>query len=240
VTTLFQPIVSTSDDRVHGYEAFSLLATGEQSVIPQVLFDSALEANLSWQLDRLCIDSALERGAEAPVDAKLFLNIEADSLADPGCATSGFVSSHGVAPDRLVLELATRSIPRNWDLFRSGMGALSQQGVAFCLSQVDSDLTGLALAERVRPAYVKFDPILTRNCAKDSLKLGLLHYLFKRCRELDSALIAMGVESEEDLKAVLDLGVDFVQGYYLAEPSQGFTQPRPIPAVLATPTGSGQ
>ncbi len=125
-------------------------------------------------------------------------------------------------------------------MFRAGIGALGRQGVAFCLSNVNSDLTALALAERVRPAYVKFDPILVRNCSGDSLKLEFLRSLLKRCRELGCALIAMGVESEEDLKAVVDLGVDYVQGYYLAEPSQGFTQPQSIPSALISPDDSDQ
>ena len=125
-------------------------------------------------------------------------------------------------------------------MFRAGIGALSRQGVAFCLSNVSSDLTALAFAERVRPAYVKFDPILVRDCAGDSLKLALLRSLLKRCRELGCALIAMGVESEEDLQAVLDLGVDYVQGYYLAQPSHGFAQPQAVPPALIPPADNGE
>ena len=235
VRTLFQPIISTRDSSVLGYEAFSLLVKGDSDAVPQALFDAALEANLSWELDKLCIERALARSANAPAAAKLFLNVEMDSLTYPQRAAVNLIEAADVVADRIVLELHARSLPKNWDLFCEGLATLRGQGLSVCVADVNAGLTSLATVDRVSPDFVKFDSLLVRDCARDPLKLGLLRSLLERCRGLGRAAIAMGVESEDDFRVVLELGIDYAQGYYIAKPSEGFAGPDSVPTALINP-----
>ena len=232
VRTLYQPIVGLRDLHVLGYEAFSNLMKTESIAVPEVLFDMALEASVSWELDRLCMQKALARHAEAPPDAKFFLNIEAESLLHPECSQMEFVRAADIAPERVVLEIGVHSTPRSWDLLYEAVCALRRQGVSLCVSDVQSDLMSLALIDRLQPEFVKFSPIVVRGCPGDPFRSDVLRTLVARCRHYGCTPIALGIETGEDLEAVSQLGLDYAQGYYVAEPSQEFSVPEAVPSIL--------
>jgi EAL domain-containing protein (putative c-di-GMP-specific phosphodiesterase class I) len=71
----------------------------------------------------------------------------------------------------------------------------------------------------LRPDIVKVDTSLTRGIDGDRAKRALTSSLVSFGDEMGIAIVAEGIETGEELDALVDLGVPFGQGYYLAEPA---------------------
>jgi len=71
---------------------------------------------------------------------------------------------------------------------------------------------------RLRPDVIKIDRSLLTRVHLDAARRSLVTAIVLLALELDATVVAEGVEDVDELRAVVDLGCDFVQGYYLARP----------------------
>jgi EAL domain-containing protein (putative c-di-GMP-specific phosphodiesterase class I) len=79
-------------------------------------------------------------------------------------------------------------------------------------------LRGSILAE-VQTDLVKLDMALLRNIDKDKRRQTIVKHAVQMCHDLSIDVIAEGIETYEELSVVRDLGVELVQGFYLARPA---------------------
>src|SRR6185295_6265922 len=100
----YHPIVYADTEEIFGYEA---LARGTLRSLrsPEVMFEVAEEADLIWELSRLCRARALE-GLESYLQAgeSLFINVDPHDFDDPL-----FTEMQVAHPDRVVLEITERT-----------------------------------------------------------------------------------------------------------------------------------
>ena len=71
----------------------------------------------------------------------------------------------------------------------------------------------------MQPNYVKVDQALIRGIYMDEDKKRLLKNLLSYTKAKGIRVIAEGIENAEDMRTVIDLGVDYMQGNYLGKPS---------------------
>ena len=69
-----------------------------------------------------------------------------------------------------------------------------------------------------RPDIVKVDMEIIRGIDKDENRAALLKNLISYARHRNIKVLAEGVETKEELRAVVNFGVDYLQGYYLSRP----------------------
>ena len=93
----------------------------------------------------------------------------------------------------------------------SGMFALDDYGSGY-----NSEINLLEL----KPKFVKVDIIIVRDVDKDTNKQQIITNIVNYAHKRDMMIIAEGLETEAELRKVLDLGVDLLQGYYLARPAE--------------------
>src|SRR5689334_17725909 len=109
----YHPIVVTETREIFGYEA---LARGMLRSLrsPEVMFDVAAEADLLWELSRLCRSRAME-GIETRLQPGelLFLNVDPHDFSDPA-----FNEREVKYPDRVVIEITERTAIKDYPKFR--------------------------------------------------------------------------------------------------------------------------
>ncbi len=71
----------------------------------------------------------------------------------------------------------------------------------------------------IRPDIVKIDRQLVRELHKDELKYNIMQAIISFCKKSNVFTVAEGIEEEQELEAVNELGVDAVQGYLMARPA---------------------
>ena len=72
----------------------------------------------------------------------------------------------------------------------------------------------------IKPEAVKLDRHIVNGVSGDPYKNSIVKLFVAFCRENSIICVAEGIENKDDFDAVIDLGVDAGQGYYLCRPTE--------------------
>jgi EAL domain-containing protein (putative c-di-GMP-specific phosphodiesterase class I) len=228
LSTVFQPVIDLRGRTVIGYEALSRGPAGSVYQMPLRLFEMAEEADLVFELDRKCRRRALVSAVRLPPSAKLFVNVYPSAMYDPefqGAALVRLVESQGLSPDRVVLEITEKSAIENYELFVEALSELTTLGFSIAVDDVGAGYSGLEKIARLSPRYLKFDRELIRDIDSSYIRREMTRALKAFADSIGSAIIAEGIEHQRELNTLLELGVEYGQGYLLGRPGPAFLPP---------------
>lgn len=233
ITTFFQPIISLKNSEVLGYEALSRGPVNSYFHRPDQLFNYAKRINKVWELDLLCRLRAIEKAKKIIGDKLLFINIDPDIIKDPEFKrgfTREFLESHSIDSDNVIFEITEHTAVTDYILFNQILENYRQQGYRIALDDAGDGYSGLRLMTEIRPNFIKIDMALIRNVDKDMLKKELLKSFQRFSQITNIQLIAEGIETHDELKTLIEIGIPYGQGYYLQRPSESFI---PLSMLLA-------
>jgi len=227
INTYFQPIISLKNGEVVGYEALSRGPIGSLLHFPEALFDCGKVMNRTWELDLLCRFKAIERAKEIIGDNYLFINIEPDIIKDPEFKrgfTKEFLEAYDISPENIVFEITEHQAVLDYKSFKEIIDNYKGQGYRIAIDDAGDGYSGLRMLAEIRPNFVKIDMGLIRNIDKDNMKKELLKSIQRFSEVTNIKLIAEGIETYDELKALIDIGIDYGQGYYIQKPNPSFIQ----------------
>ena len=236
LTTVFQPIIQLRRREVLGYEALSRGPAGSVYQMPLRLFELAAEADLVFELDRKCRRRAIASAGALPPGAKLFINVFPSAMYDPefqGAALERLVAGQGLSPDRVILEITEKSAIENYDLFAEALGELVRSGFSIAVDDVGAGYSGLEKIAHLNPRYLKFDRELIRNIDSSYIRREMTRALKAFADRIGSTIIAEGIEREGELETLLELGIEYGQGFLLGRPAAAFLPPTLPPCLTA-------
>jgi len=225
VQTVFQPIVNMKDQSIVGYEALTRGPKGTEFESPYMLFDIATESDLLFELDRLCRRKALIGAANLEAPYKLFVNTLPMTIRDPefqGQLMVDFLKGMNLHPSRIVLEITERLAIENYSLFLEAMNYFTDVGFAVAVDDMGAGYSGLEKIVHLKPNYLKFDLLMVRDIDTSFVKREMLKAILSLADKVKANVIAEGVETQEELKTLLDLGITYGQGFLFARPELGF------------------
>lgn len=212
----YHPIVVTETKEIFGYEA---LARGVMRSLrsPEVMFDVAAEADLVWELSRLCRSRAIEGiGTRLQGKELLFINVDPHDFNDPA-----FNELEINNPERVVIEITERTAIKDYPKFRDRLKAFRDRGFRFAVDDAGSGYAGLGSIANLEPDFIKLDISLINGIDTNFIKQNLVETMVRFSNDHGAKVIAEGVETSEEFEAVKQLGVHLVQGFYLHRPSHG-------------------
>jgi cyclic-di-GMP phosphodiesterase, flagellum assembly factor TipF len=224
VELALQPIVSLPQRKRRFFECFSRVRTGDGKIIvPEQYLAVAERHGLVTAIDNLllfrCIQT-LRRIRKSNANVGFFLNISPNTLADRGFFRDFIqlmAQNIELAP-ALVFEFPQRALAQADDSLWRDLDRLAQMGFRFSIDQItDLDIDAATLSGR-HFRFLKLEAGRVMEAARTGL-FGNDPKLLKRT--LDSYaidLIIERIETEPMLLEVLDLQIDFGQGYLFGEP----------------------
>jgi EAL domain-containing protein (putative c-di-GMP-specific phosphodiesterase class I)/GGDEF domain-containing protein len=189
----YHPIVVASTKEIFGYEA---LARGQLRTLrsPEVMFDVAAEADLVWELSRLCRARALEGMNTRLEDGQLlFLNVDPTDFADPA-----FNEQEVAEPSRVVIEITERTAIKDYPKFRERLKAFRDMGYRFAVDDAGSGYAGLGSIANLEPDFIKLDISLINAIDSNFIKQNLVETMVKFANDHGAKVIAEGVERAEE------------------------------------------
>ena len=222
VHSLFQPIITLSTGQVTGYEALSRGPAGGIFESPELLLSVADEAGLTFELDRLFRSMALTNAVELPRHVKIFVNTLASSAHDPELAAQRlgrFLEQLDIDPTRVVFEFSERCNIADHDVLLDTLQHYRALGVQLAIDDVGAGYSGLERIVALRPDYLKIDRTLVQGIHAVPVKRAVLQALVNLARSLEAAVIAEGIEERADADCLVDLGVQFGQGFFFGPPA---------------------
>lgn len=221
VHTLFQPILGAATGEAFGYEALTRGPAGSALHAPTELFAEAAHAGCLRELERLCIRSAIRNFAPLELDARLFLNIgPATLLSWPDIASwlSCELQAALIDPHSIVIELTEHGdVPQQAALARA-IRPLRRLGCDIAIDDLGAGSSGLKTWAEIRPDFVKVDRYFVAGIEQDPVRAEILRSVVEMGRATGCQIVAEGIENAEQSGLVVELGVDYVQGFLFGRP----------------------
>ncbi|OQW91527.1 MAG: GGDEF domain-containing protein [Beggiatoa sp. IS2] len=222
LTPYFQPIVSLAQKKIIGYEA--LIRGPSDSPLHSAfnLFDTAERFNLSTKLEFICRELTIQRYASLKLTKKLFINVSASVLLQPDFEngiTLKLLDKFGIDPHSIVIELTEHQPTDDYELMHTAVLHYRNMGFEIALDDLGAGYSGLTLWSKLLPEYVKIDNHFVHGIDEDAVKFNFVRSIQNIASSLHCNVIAEGVETESEFKAIAKLGITHAQGYYFARPS---------------------
>jgi EAL domain-containing protein (putative c-di-GMP-specific phosphodiesterase class I) len=222
--TVFQPVVSLSDGTVLGYEA--LIPRETFSSGSDQLFQTAAENHRLWDLELLYRTTAL-RGAflrpGSTFRGKLFLTVNPNVMHDGKFRrgfTKEYLEQYGIRPENIIFEITERNAISDMNGFRGTVSHYKEQNYRIAVEDAGAGSEGIHLVHHIQPHYIKMKTDLIRNIGTDNIKYTLVKCMAGLSSIAGNQLIAQGVETREELVALVKLGVQYAQGCFLQKPDE--------------------
>lgn len=209
----FQPIVRTSTRDTFAHEALVRCKVPEFRS-PPALLEAAVRENAIGRLGRQIRDATF-RGCAG---LNVFINIHPAELESRWLVrTDDPINQHD---GQVYLEITESAAFEQFDLCMSVLkNVCSRVGAHLVVDDLGAGHSNLTRVLDLEPRVVKLDMGLVRGVDKLPRKRAVVKHLVRLCTELGAEVVAEGIETADELRAVCDVGVQLVQGYALARPA---------------------
>ncbi len=224
ITSVFQPIVHLTNGQVIAYEILSRITDEDGALIPiELLFMAAEQLGKLYQLDLHLLKNSLQQILERSVPhMRYFINVMPESLRSRELlfAIKEFVRmSHGNMP--IVLEISEFTADPSLSKWSELLAPYRQLGVEVAIDDVGSGYAGLNRTVEISPDWMKLDIGLVRDVDINAVKAAMIASVVTFTKRMTSIrIIAEGIETEGELQALLDLGIEVGQGFLMAKPAR--------------------
>jgi len=217
-TMAFQPIVDLLEHRIDAYEALvrGPLGEGAASVLSQQS-DATLYA-----FDQACRVRAIELAARLRIDRQLNINFLPNAVYEPrACirATLDAAARTGFDPRRLTFEIVETETIASTDHLLRIIAEYRRQGFKIALDDFGTGYSGLMRLADLRPDIVKLDRGVIAKCDRDDMRLAIVRSMVALANDTGTKLVFEGVETADEVGALLSAGARYMQGYYFARPA---------------------
>ena len=225
---VFQPIADLALGTIVGFEA---LARFDDARGPDLWFAEAQAVGLGTQLELAAVRTAVRHLPQLPSRSYLAVNVS------PATAMSTHLldALGEVDLSRIVIEITEHAPVADYDALAAATQSLRARGVRLAVDDAGSGFASLRHILRLSPDVIKLDRTLTADVDTDAAREALAAALTLFASRIGSTVVAEGIEREEELLTLRDLGVLYGQGYYLARPAALSIDPAEVPRTVSVP-----
>ena len=227
---VFQPIVDLKRKKTCAFEGLTRGPFNSSLYHPLNLFKVAEEHGVLYEMDTFARISTIEAFAkQAALDEHLhlFLNISINAVMNPAHQkglTLEVLEAFGISPDRVVIEITELQPVDDFELFTSAINYYRSIGFKVAIDDLGSGYNGLRIWSEVRPDFVKIDRHFVSDIHLHEDKQYFMQTLMTLAKSTNTRVVAEGVETEEELEALIKLDVDLVQGYLFKKPEEKISE----------------
>ena len=243
----YQPQIGMAERDLRGAEALlrwhhpvhGLLCPG---AFIDVLGQSAIAEDVGdWIIDQACRTLAAWQaaGIDCPrIGVNLF---PAQLRSGRLCAViTAALARHGLAPDRLELELTENTVLRHTDQSTDQIAALKGQGVHIALDDFGTGFASLSLLQRFPLNRLKIDKGFVARIDADAGNAAIVQAVVGIARTFGLGIIAEGVETAAQERALRAIGCAEAQGFRYGHPMPADAFPGCGPAMTRTPVATAR
>lgn len=220
----FQPIFSLNTGAIIGCEVLARWEKPDGRIIPPMSFIPLAESsgrieNLTWQILSAALRE-LQRELKRDKYFKLSVNVTPQHLLKPGFVTTlrEVVAAAAVATRQVVLEVTEREELSDLDRATEVVRELSNLGFRVAIDDVGIGHSGLSYIQRLGARIIKIDKFFVDAVTRDQSAIVVIQMLVALARELQMSIVAEGIESQEQVDALIACGVEEGQGYLVSPP----------------------
>ena len=221
---VFQPIYRMNGGSARELHSLECLIRGPRETNVEcapVLFEYVRRKRQENVVDRACVLAAFGATARFAGGPRISVNAHAATLARdrefPDFLAEA-ATKHGISIDRLTVEIVEHGPALDAKSFFATLQGLRERGIAIAVDDVGIAASNLRMILEVRPQYLKVDRFFVSGAQDDAGKRATIEAVVHIGRRIGATVVAEGVETREELKAVRECGIDLIQGYLFCTP----------------------
>lgn len=194
---------------------------GQMRTVGSLLEDVTLAPGTRVQLDLLCLGAVFEALAENPItDHLLFINLHPMTLDSPVFwqKIRPWLWNLSIPPHRIVIEITESFAGGDLEHLADLAQKLRALETRIAVDDLGSGVASLAHMARLAPDFIKVDRSLVQKVHRRPYQAALLNALSVFAERMNVGYIAEGIETAEELQAVIDADVPWGQGFIFGEP----------------------
>jgi len=223
----YQPIVDLASGQVIGFEGLTRPQPESGFTDPASMFVAAESVGRTVELDQACVETVV-RGARGLAPHQLLsINLSPRFVEAPHFSVDALLTvlaRYGLEPTRVIVELTEREHIEDLLRLQRNLAALQRAGIRVAADDVGAGNAGLRLLSQFRFDIVKIDLSLVQDGTQRDSSRAVLRSLRELASRWGAFMIAEGLETVGQLRAVRELGIAAGQGYLLS-------RPMPVPNV---------
>lgn len=216
--TLYQPIVNNHTLKHEKYEALVRMIDKDGNVIsPYHFLDVAKKSKSYFEITKIVITQAFEKFKSRNDEFSINLSVE-DILNDE---IKEFISDMLVRydiGDRVVFELVESEYVQNFEAISEFISKIKKYGCKIAIDDFGTGYSNFEYLIKLKADYLKIDGSLIKNITKDKSNYMVVLTIVQFAKSLGLKTVAEFVENEEIFNLVKEMGVEYSQGYYFAQP----------------------
>jgi len=222
VTPVYQTVFDLRTGQPVGFEGLVRPAPDSGFRDAQSLFVAAEAAKRTVELDLVCVEAVVAAARLPNAECYLAFNISPRTLETEQFRVSDLLAvlaPHGIAPDRIVLEITEREAIEDMARLRRNLEQCRAAGIRIAADDVGAGNAGLRLLSEVRFDIVKIDLSLVQRGALRDSALTVLRAIRDIGQGSGAVVVAEGIETGDQLEVVRMLNLVAGQGYLLSMPA---------------------
>jgi EAL domain-containing protein (putative c-di-GMP-specific phosphodiesterase class I) len=221
---VFQPRIDLCTGGCAGAEALLrwnhpvLGAVSPGEFVPIIEHSPHAQAMTAFVLDRALAQA--RRWDEAGHGLVMSVNISAANLHEPDFARAveAALRRHGVAPERMELEVTESAVMQDAGQARRQLDALAAAGIRLAIDDFGTGYSSLAYLHDIPAQVVKIDRSFVLKLGNGEREQSLVRSMIGLSHDLSYRVVAEGVETVEAADQLAAMGCDEAQGYLYARP----------------------
>lgn len=211
ITCVFQPIMDLSSGMRFGSESLMRCSVPGLASPLELLAAAEREGSIG-----IVGREARRVAFAARKSGTIFFNIHPDEFDDSFLTRPDDPIFHH--PDRVYLEITESAPLHRYRFAKEILAELRARGIGIAVDDFGAGHSNIAAVVDLAPDIVKLDRSLITAAQVGTRRFRLLRSLVALCADQGAEVVAEGIETADELEAVVEAGVPYGQGYFLGKP----------------------
>ncbi|WP_305959339.1 putative bifunctional diguanylate cyclase/phosphodiesterase [Aurantiacibacter sp. 219JJ12-13] len=218
----FQPVVNARSECVVSFEALLRWNSSEHGFVsPAKFIPLAEDTRLIVPIGEWVLHEACREAVRWPDDIKVAVNVSGEQLLEPNFSASVVraLADTGLPAHRLEVEVTESVFLRDGRTARQTLEEIMALGCSIALDDFGTGYSSLGYLRTLRFSTIKVDKSFVQGAAQDNQEsLAIIRAVVAMAQSLQMTTTAEGVEDEDQVALIRELGCTKIQGYYFGRP----------------------
>ncbi|WP_158626020.1 bifunctional diguanylate cyclase/phosphodiesterase [Arsenicitalea aurantiaca] len=217
----YQPLFALPGRRLKGFEALIRWNHPDRGLISPADFIPIAEAcGAIERIGAWIIDEACRQVGNWPRDLYVSINVSPIQMRSPAILTQihQALESYGLSPRQVEIEITETAMVDNSEQIAATLAGFRALGIRVAIDDFGTGYSSLAHLREFKVDRIKIDRSFVGTVGHDASADAVVRAVMGIARELSIETTAEGIETEQQLEALVKLGCGTAQGYLLGRP----------------------
>ncbi len=220
VNAFFQPIINNKTNKVEKFECLARIKEEENIISPYLFMQATIESGLMVLFTKTMIKQSFKKFSDNSFEFSI--NITGNDFQSEYLEIFLTVNAkrYNIDPSRVVLEILEDITMLNDNKLLVQINNLRKLGFQIAIDDFGAMNSNFSRLLEISPDYLKIDGIFIKNICSSKKSQIIVEAIVHVCKQSNIKVIAEFVHSKEVQEKILELGIEYSQGYYFSEPTK--------------------